>query len=565
MRNGQKDNALSNMMNSRKRDQIKSPRLMRLMQAMRPTHPASWAAAIIGGIAGALAFDPIAWRALIVLAPLGCFLAIRWAPTPGAASRRAFVFGWIFGFGALHWLTTLVVFNLFAPLGIVLLGVYLGMYLALIAYVLRRWLWPSGAVRQFILFACCWLLIEWFRTLGRLALPLVLLGHAWATWPTAIQIAEWLGELGVSLEILWIAGTILFCSQHTPKLKKKPRKLGKREIVGVILTFIVPFFWLGIAVVQEISWSTSPARDLESHTPLRVAMLQPNVEQVFKFASYAHPDEKIRSDLSEQITALQEDMIAQSTRPDWDLLILPETAFTDPGFAQNKILQQRIGRMAAGAGCDMVFGAAHDLRDATPPEFYNSAYFVHADGTFDAQIYDKRRLVPFGECLPYFNVIPGLQEFVVGIMSFGEGKKWTLFETSGHKFATLICFESTFSSMARRFVARGAEFLVVITNDAWYGLSAGTAHHHNLSLLRAVETRRPVVRCANTGISSIVTPAGTISQTLELDKRGFVEGNIYLGEQKTTFFTRFGNLWIILPALAIGVFLGMLRRGRSTT
>jgi apolipoprotein N-acyltransferase len=98
---------------------------------------------VAGGVAGALAFEPLGWRWLIPLAPLGCFLAIRWAPSARGAFLRALVFGWIFYFGTLHWLLTIRVYApvpILGILGVALLGVYLGLYLAIIGFVLRRWL-----------------------------------------------------------------------------------------------------------------------------------------------------------------------------------------------------------------------------------------------------------------------------------------------------------------------------------------------------------------------------------------------------------------------------------------
>jgi apolipoprotein N-acyltransferase len=111
--------------------------------------------------------------------------------------------------------------------------------------------------------------------------------------------------------------------------------------------------------------------------------------------------------------------------------------------------------------------------------------------------------------------------------------------------------------MARALVERGANFLVVITNDAWYGLSAGATNHHNVSLLRAVENRRYVLRDANTGISSIIAPSGRITATLGLDQRGFVEGEIHpLVSQENTVFTIWGNAWLALPGLILlGLFV----------
>ncbi len=519
---------------------------------------------MVGGLAGAAAFDPVAARPLIALAPVGCFVAISLAPTPHGALLRALVFGELFYFGALHWLCTLYTFNYFAPLGIVLLAGYVALYPALIGYALRRWFRGASPVRRYLLFAALWLLLEYFRTLGRLAVPLGQLGHAWATWSWAIQIASILGEMGVSLLVLAAAGWVLSLGWiWTERRRRGTEKPGAGEptarprnalVASSIVVLVLYSHCLGSAIAWRDRARGAKAGDAPT-SELRVALLQPNVDQITKFLSYASPNPEQRDDLSEQITGLQESMLALRARPDWDLIILPESAFTQQDFAANTALRERVGRMAQGAGADMFFGAN---RDVPPPnaEVYNSAYLVRENGAYDERAYDKTRLVPFGEYLPYFGLIPGLQEYVVGIGSFNEGREPTLFEASKPlggeartwRFGALICFESMFSAMTRAYSRKGADFLVVITNDAWYGLSAGPAHHHHLSRLRAVETRRWVLRCANTGISSIIDPAGEVRHTLGLDKRGFVEGSIKLRpDQPTTLFARFGHAWLFAP------------------
>lgn len=531
----------------------------------------SWLAAVLGGVAGAAAFDPLALRWLIVLAPLGCFLAIRWAPSPRGAFLRTLAFGWVYYFGTLHWLLTI---RIYAPMeilgiaGVALLGLYLALYPGLAAYVLRRWLWTPNPVLQFVLFACVWLLAEWLRTLGRLGMPLAELGHAWAVWPRMTQIAQWLGELGVSLEVLWVAGLLFLFSQL-----KRFKQDGGKDVPQTYLTadrlyvigLAVALIWSFLSGHQFHAWLERVQAAESNQAKLNVAMLQPNIPQDVKLASYASPDEKQRKQLSDQMNERQESMLFDAARPEWELVILPETSFTEFDFYQNAAIKGRVSAMARRIGADMIVSANRDASDPKHFEVYNSAYFVHQDGTFDKAVYDKMRLVPFGEDLPYFDLIPGFQENFVGIGSFTEGKNPPLFTTKGYRFGVLICFESTFSSSARALVKKGADFLTVITNDAWYGLSAGAATHHNVSLLRAVETRRYVLRDANTGISSIISPAGEIESTLGLDKQGFVEWKIAPDVSKgvLTWFVRFGNSWLILPALLIGVAAVIGRRRKK--
>lgn len=544
----------------------------------------SWAAALGGGLAGALAFNPVALRPLIVLAPLGCFLAIRWAPSARGAMLRAWAFGWVYYFGALHWLLTVSQWaepHVLGILGVALLGVYMGAYPALAGFALRKWLWTNCASLQFALFGSLWLLLEWFRTLGRLAVPLAELGHAWATVPWAIQIAQWLGELGVTFEVLYVAG-LLFLAGRWRALRRAPDQdavaIPRRRLSRLVPALgVVGLGWMVLSVLSMKTWDVYVRNAL--YTPsaplLNVGLVQPNIPQDLKLNSYnPNVDEATRAQLQQQIRERTEAMLQAYAKGQYQLILLPETAYTELDFNLNDPLRNRVGEMVRAAGADVLVSASRlvNASGKVPDyELYNTAFFVHKDGTFDKAYYDKMRLVPFGESLPYFDMIPGMQSFV-GIGSFNEGKSQTLFTSSGHKFGVLICFESTFSSMARGLARAGAAFLTVVTNDAWYGMSAGAASHHDLSLLRAVETRRWLLRCANTGISSIITPSGRIAEyqtpqgafsaTLGLGKQGFVQGSIapsvYTGQ---TIFTRLGNAWMIAPALV--VIAGLVRRRQS--
>ncbi|HOE95294.1 MAG TPA: apolipoprotein N-acyltransferase [Candidatus Sumerlaeota bacterium] len=538
----------------------------RLRNALRD--PGYWLAAA-GGLCGVLAFDPYRLRPLIVLAPLLAWLAVRAAATPGAAFRRLWLFGWVFTFGALKWLWTLfwVVGNPFIYPGVVLLGAYLGLYYALAGWITRRWLWTPREWPGFVAFASLWLLSEWLRTLGRLAMPMPQVGHALAAWPWAIQIASLLGEAGVSLGVLLTAGWLLSLLRLIQDRGGRGRCATRRAALTSTLLLLI--FWshnVGSWLVwrgRVASWaSAADAR------PLDVAMIQPNIDQISKLMSY-YPWEtperrREAARLREVIAARNERLVEQDLTHRPDLIVMPETAYTELDFYSNERIRERVAALARRAGADIVFGAGRDMSAAGRDEIYNSTYLVRADGSWDDTIYDKVRLVPFGETVPYFDIIPGLQESVVGIGSFNAGQAMPLFETGGLQFGALICFESTFHQMARRYARQGADFLVVMTNDAWYLRSAGAPQHHNLSLLRAVETRRWLLRSANTGISSTITPAGEISRGLGLEMTGVVEDTLWFPpRQGRTVFTRAGNAWLAMPFLfCAALFIWKMRAGK---
>ncbi len=519
------------------------------------------ALALGGGLAGALAFEPAGLWPLAPLAPLGIFLAVRRAPTLRQAMLAALLGCWVYYFGTIHWLVTIRHYSPLPPLTVVAifaLGLYMAGWVLLPLWALRRWAWPATAGRQFAAFAAIWLVAEWLRTLGRLAMPLGQLGHSWAPVPWAIQPASWFGELGISFQILLIAGLLFFWPAawgfHRRHQRAGTRHDGQNPVLYAGLWSMVLFMLMLNNAVYLASWRVQMARLAREGTEpaLTVAVLQPNIGQYEKLSSYMHPDLSERGYWAELTARRNEELVAAHVRPEWDVLVMPETAYAEIDFFTNAALRRRAGELARRAGADMIFGASRSPNPwADAPLMYNTVYLARPDGSLDDVLYDKMRLVPFGESLPYFELIPGFQDSIVGIGSFQEGAERRLFQTGDFKAGVLICFESTFSQMGRAYALDGADYLAVVTNDAWFGESAGPRMHFNLSLLRAVETRRWVVRSANTGVSAVISPAGEVVEELALGRAGAIEASLQpRGYNTETFFMRWGNTPLMTLALA---------------
>ena len=169
------------------------------------------------------------------------------------------------------------------------------------------------------------------------------------------------------------------------------------------------------------------------------------------------------------------------------------------------------------------------------------------------QIYRKVHLVPFGEYVPGRHTIPLLAR-VVGDQvpdDFAFGKEYTVFKLTNDKarVAPLICFEDTIGDLARQFVLAGANLLVNVTNDGWFLRSAGSRQHLANAIFRCVETRLPMVRAANTGVTCFVNEFGNVTETL-LDEHGspFTEGTLtgevaIVANPEPTFYVRHGELF----------------------
>ncbi|MFC1675168.1 apolipoprotein N-acyltransferase, partial [Candidatus Omnitrophota bacterium] len=234
----------------------------------------------------------------------------------------------------------------------------------------------------------------------------------------------------------------------------------------------------------------------------------------------------------------------EAARPKPDLIIWPEAAMPvvleeEPAYIE------RVRGFAKEIDTPLVLGALTTRDDL----YYNSALLISAEGRILGK-YDKLHLVPFGEYIPLRGVF-SLLEAIVPIGDFVEGEDFTVFSLDQLSFSVLICFEDLFPELARGFVKRGAGFLINITNDAWFGNTASPYQHLAASVLRAVENRRHLVRAANTGVSGFISPLGEIlSLVQDQDGRvlfidGFMDQSIEPSVRITSFYTRFGDIFIL--------------------
>ena len=202
-------------------------------------------------------------------------------------------------------------------------------------------------------------------------------------------------------------------------------------------------------------------------------------------------------------------------------------------------------------------------------EAYNSA-FLFSPGETTLQRYNKINLVPISERVPFRDALPFLGRIKWEVLETGDwgqaffsrGKEWTVFRHPKGAFSVLICFESIFPDLVRKFVRRGARFLVNITNDAWFGRSSAPYQHARAVVFRAVENRIAIARSANTGVSMFVDPYGRTFQTTGIFHPALLIGSLPLRTEET-FYTRYGNLFslgcIVTSVLVLGLGLGLYR------
>jgi len=411
--------------------------------------------------------------------------------------------------------------------------------------------WTKSAnnlVLAFLL-AAGWTTQEWLR-------GWVFSGWGWnglgvalhGNWPL-IQIAEFTGVAGLSFMVAF-ANVILLTTGRRLILEARTHTTRPHFDLTLTMATIVGVLTFGLRASQ-----VSPPTK-----PLRVAAVQSNIPQHQKF------DPQFMTKVFDQFQRLSE--IALRSNPPPDLLIWPESSMPGPVLEEresNKFVMD----LAASAESDLLLGTI----DQEDRDVYNGALLV-SDGGDRVQVYRKVHLVPFGEYVPGRHRVPLLARIVGDQVpgDFTAGKEYTVFSltNSDVQVAPLICFEDTIGELTRRFVLPsetnpGANLLVDITNDGWFLHSAGSHQHLANAIFRCVETRRPMARAANTGVTCFINEFGRVTQTLRDDAGStFIEG-VLTGEIKVptehelTFYTRYGELFAkICAAITAVAILGLI-------
>ncbi len=293
-----------------------------------------------------------------------------------------------------------------------------------------------------------------------------------------IQIADFASVYGVSFMVMMVNVAIF--------------KLFKKALREWIIASLI--------ILMVVGYGTMKLNEKIEGDTIKVSVIQGNIPQDMKW------DPLASDDILDRYINLTR--IAAFDRP--DLIIWPETSF--PGFfVSDKVFTKEVFDLAKGISTPLLLGANTEkgLKN------FNSAVLVSRQGNIIGK-YDKMHLVPFGEYVPFSDSLSILHNLVLGELGeFTQGKEYKIFRAGKYSFAAMICFEDIFPEISSRFVKDGAEFLVVLTNDAWYGMSSAAYQHAACSVFRAIENRVPLVRCANTGYSCFIDRRGRIYDAVE--------------------------------------------------
>lgn len=474
---------------------------------------------------------------LILLFPLAMARLAFLAPTPGKAAKAGMTAGTLAALGVLYWTAIPIRFYgnlpwvLALPLP-VLLSLAMGAYVALFAAFLQ----PAAhrlSPFPFGLYAgALWTLTELARGTLFTGFSWLNLTAALVPWPFAVQGASILGAYA-------LAGLFTACMAWL--------------VAGRLRTFSSIFAILmltGLAVYGNLELQ----RPLAQGTAFRVGIAQGNVDQSLKW------DPAYQKATVDGYLALSAELTRDSAPA---LVVWPETAM--PFYFQDgDPLAASVIRFARERGVPIVTGSPAYTRTGDSYTLYNRVYLVPPDGT-DPTFYDKTHLVPFGEYIPFGNYLTFLSKLVHGVGDFQAGQNAAPLRYGDLALGILICYEAIFPELAQADVEAGANILVNVSNDAWFGRSAAPEQHLNLAALRAVEQGRFLVRATNTGISAVIDPRGRILAQSGL----FTAESLAYGEtmllSDTTFFHRHRSLihWTCGGLAAIFAALAALTAPRA--
>lgn len=461
----------------------------------------------------------LAWVAFIPL-----FFALQ-SQSGLKAFLLAYFTGVVFWAGTIYWLVHVTL------LGTIILVLYLALYFGLFGLFFSYFQFRSASIDYRLstidplVFSSIWVLLEYTRSHLLTGFPWALLGYSQCSNLPIIQIADLTGAYGVSFLVMMVNVAVYQFISQKSKVK----------------SIFVPICCIFVSLIYGY-YKLLPTSNSQLPT-YRISVIQGNIPQ----------DQKWEAESREYILNKYLTLSLAATKDNPDLVIWPEASLPvileeEPDFFKE------VRHFSQEAHLSLLIGAVTRRDDA----YYNSAILVSKEGAVLGR-YDKLHLVPFGEYIPLKNYLPFL-ETIVPIGDINPGKESTLFSlptpNSGlltyNKFAVLICFEDVFPELSRRFVKNGADFLVNITNDAWYKKTSAAYQHFQACVFRAVENRVFLVRAANTGISGFIAPTGKVISLVQdkIGKEIFVDGykaqSITVAKRGLSFYSKYGDIFVLL-------------------
>lgn len=475
----------------------------------------SYARIILSAVLITLSFPPfdLWYVAFIALYPLIAELTNH----PEKSFRKGILFGFVYSLFMVHWLA----FNSGAAVWLVTISMVAAALTLSLNYGIIAWLatmvFRKNRYWGLAMFPLIWTSVEYLRTFGALGFPWVNLANSQSSHLLFIQTAD-IGSIYLLTFLIVTMNILVFGAIQALNQKNK----------------VIPWFagFFGILTVVYLYGFIALNRDYSTEKSVNFRILQPN---------YGSSEKWLRSN-REDVFAVMDSLSRSPSDDSIQVIVWPESA-TPVYIRAHARYRNYLGKLANDENILLITGAPDYQRVLNETLPYNSLFLF--EPTYGITVkYDKEHLVPFGEYIPMSEIWPLLKGLNLGQGNFIPGTNNPLFKNQAGTFtaAPMICYESIFPQPARRKVLAGGEFHILVTNDSWFGNSWGPYQHAAQAVFRAVETRRPVIRSANTGISFAVDIFGHRSEAIPLNRRGFLDQKLTTSSYRS-FYVRYGDIF----------------------
>ena len=536
-----------------------------------------WALAALSGILQVLPF-PLAgpvpvWRIAfcwIALLPLLYVLTQKnkqgMPLTIVQGSALGYLSGFLWYLGNCYWIfqtmhiyegLSLPVAGMILMLFCLYLGIYHALFGALVAALRRSRIGVQGAL---LLSPFVWVAVELAR--ARItSFPWDLLGTTQVDDPLLTRLAPVTGVYGLSFVIVFVNALWLI------RISLRERRYTRHVLTIAGIAFVLLYLGFLTRLQTHAPHPTATATLVQENLEVGAMDTGPDETREQKLASFANLSRNPAQTYLNGIPGLSTTRIinrgefayvAPPNGPAYqltDLVVWPESP---AGFrTDDPVFRSSLSVLARSIAAPLIIGSLGLVPDAASERgvrVYDSAALVQPDGS-SAGRYDKIHLVPFGEYVPFKDLLFFARKLTAGVGDMDRGTTRTVFRSGGHTFGTFICYESIFGDELRHFVGNGAEVLVTISDDGWYGDSGAPWQHLNTVRMRAIENHRWILRSTNTGITASVDPFGHIAAALPRHIRASLRAP-YGYEHDITFYTAHGDLFAYACALLTLAALG---------
>jgi len=400
------------------------------------------------------------------------------------------------------------------------LAVYAGIFSILFSYLCNMSRFPA-----LFLAPVLWVSLEFLRTYALSGFPWALVGYSQYKFLPFIQIADITGVYGISFLVVAMNGAIFDVFILLPRRQKKMPLFERWPLTLGLIT-------LSIITTASLFYGIWRLNAKESDYTIKASVIQGNIPQDRKW------DVKFQREIIDTYTSLTIRALVDSP----SIVVWPETAVPFI-FDYDKTFTGELIEFQKTLSMHLLFGGI-TVKDIKDDKFQlsNSSILLSPDGKV-LSIYDKMHLVPYGEYVPLRKISPFIKRLTAGIGDFIPGKEYTVMETPFARIGNLICYEIIFPGLVRKFVDKGANLLVTITNDAWFGRWGAPYQHFSMAVFRAIENRVPVIRAANTGVSGFIDAKGRIKIKSDIFVEAVLTEDVVAGSFKKSFYSKYGDLF----------------------